>query len=478
MKSRPAQIIVADDDKTVRTVIVQALSRQGYQVGAATTIAGLWDITTSGRGNVLITDVGFPDGDALELLPRLQEKRPDLTIIVMSARANLLTAIKTRQSGVFDYLPKPFELKQLIDVVARAVTADPPGQALQKPALSLPRQLPIALMGKSPAMQMSFKLLTRLSGQNMPVLIKADIGSGKQTIAKTLHEMGPHAQDSFEAINLSQLEEARHEEALFGLSGLLTRRSAGMVFINHIELLSASAQMQLARFIENSDQAALSLPGNQLRIVAGTAVNLQALVEQGLFREDLFFELSVAVLFVPPLRERAEDIPQIAHLLCARLTEELGAEKTLDEEAVIALQGYEWPGNIRELELILKRLFLSAPQASLSAAIIAQEISQTGKAEPASQPEGESNLTDMFSQHIERYFAATGDASPVPGLHGRILAEVEKPLIMETLYHTAGNQIKAAHILGLNRNTLRKKIKELNIPSKREPYRNRGQKGQ
>ena len=186
----------------------------------------------------------------------------------------------------------------------------------------------------------------------------------------------------------------------------------------------------------------------------------------------------MAVLSVPPLRDRAEDIPQIAHLLCARFTEELGAEKTLDEEAVIALQGYEWPGNIRELELILKRLFLSAPQTSLSAAMISQEISQTGKAEPASQPEGESNLTDMFSQHIERYFAATGDASPVPGLHGRILAEIEKPLIMETLYHTAGNQIKAAHILGLNRNTLRKKIKELNIPGKREPYRNRGQKGQ
>ena len=478
MKSRPAQIIVADDDKTVRTVIVQALSRQGYQVGAATTIAGLWDMTTAGRGNVLITDVGFPDGDALELLPRLQEKRPDLTIIVMSARANLLTAIKTRQSGVFDYLPKPFELKQLIDVVARAVTAEPPDQARQKPALSLPGQLPIALMGKSPAMQMSFKLLTRLSGQNMPVLIKADIGSGKQTIAKTLNEMGPHAQDSFEAINLSQLEEVHHEEALFGLSGLLTRRSDGMVFINYIELLSASAQMQLARFIENSDQAALSPPGNQLRIVAGTAINLQALVEQGLFREDLFFELSVAVLSVPPLRDRAEDIPQIAHLLCARFTKDLGVEKTLDEEAVIVLQGYEWPGNIRELELILKRLFLRAPQASLSAAIITQELSQTGKAEPASQPEGESNLTDMFRQHVERYFAAIEDASPVPGLHGRILAEIEKPLIMETLYHTAGNQIRAAHILGLNRNTLRKKIKELNIPGKREPYRNRGQKGQ
>ena len=477
MKTRTSQIIVADDDKTVRTVIVQALSRQGYQVGAATTIAGLWDITTSGRGDVLITDVGFPDGDALELLPRLQEKRPDLTIIVMSARANLLTAIKTQQSGVFDYLPKPFELKQLLDVIARAVTADPPASRNEKPAVSLPKQLPISLLGKSPAMQMSFKLLTRLSGQHMPVLIKADMGSGKQTIAKTLHEMGPQSGESFEALNLSQLEESRHEDALFGLSGLLTRRSSGMVFINYIERLSAQAQMQLARFVENAAPSNIPMPKHAVRVVAGTAVNLQVLIEQGLFREDLFFELSVAVLNVPPLRDRAEDIPQIAHLLCSRFSEELKAEKTLEEEAVAALQAYDWPGNIRELELILKRLCLTGQYARLSAAMVAEEIGRTANIVEQALPVKEANLSNSFSQHIERYFAAAGDASPVPGLHARILAEIEKPLIMETLYHTAGNQIKAAHILGLNRNTLRKKIKELNIPSKRDVYRKRGQEG-
>ncbi len=477
MKTRPAQIIVADDDKTVRTVIVQALSRQGYQVGAATTIAGLWDITTSGRGDVLITDVGFPDGDALDLLPRLQEKRPDLTIIVMSARANLLTAIKTQQSGVFDYLPKPFELKQLIDVIARAVTAEPRTVAQAKPAVSLPKQLPIALVGKSPAMQMSFKLLTRLSGQTMPVLIKADIGSGKQTIAKTLHEMGPQSQESFESLNLSQLEEGRQEDALFGLSGLLTRRFAGMVFINHIELLSAQAQMQLARFVENGADSAIPLTKQSIRIVAGTAINLQALVEQGLFREDLYFELSAAVLNVPPLRERAEDIPQIIQLLCNRFSEELNTEKVVEDEAVARLQAYEWPGNIRELELILKRMFLTGQYSRLTAAVVSEEIGRAAKSKSYATPPVETNLTDMFSQHIKRYFTATGDASPMPSLHSWILAEIEKPLIIETLYHTAGNQIKAAHILGLNRNTLRKKIKELSIPSSRDVYRKRRQEG-
>ena len=192
-------------------------------------------------------------------------------------------------------------------------------------------------------MQMSFKLLTRLSGQTMPVLIKADIGSGKQTIAKTLHEMGPQSPESFESLNLSQLEEGRQEDALFGLSGLLTRRSAGMVFINHIELLSAQAQMQLARFAENGADSVISLTKQSIRIVAGTAINLQALVEQGLFREDLYFELSAAVLNVPPLRDRAEDIPQIIQLLCNRFSEELNTEKVIEDEAVAKLQAHEWP---------------------------------------------------------------------------------------------------------------------------------------
>jgi two-component system nitrogen regulation response regulator GlnG len=219
------------------------------------------------------------------------------------------------------------------------------------------------------------------------------------------------------------------------------------------------------------------MPKHAVRVVAGTAVNLQVLVEQGLFREDLFFELSVAVLNVPPLRDRAEDIPQIAHSLCSRFSEELKAEKMLEEEAIAALQAHDWQGNIRELELILKRLCLTGQYARLSASMVAEEIGRTANIVGEALPVKETNLSDSFSQHIERYFAAAGEASPVPGLHARILAEIEKPLIMETLYHTAGNQIKAAHILGLNRNTLRKKIKELNIPSKRDLYRKRGQEG-
>ena len=191
----------------------------------------------------------------------------------------------------------------------------------------------------------------------------------------------------------------------------------------------------------------------------------------------MYFELSAAVLNVPPLRDRAEDIPQIIQILSNRFSEEINTEKVVEDEAVVRLQAYEWPGNIRELEVILKRMFLTGQYSRLTAAVVAEEIGRAAKRKSSAAPHVETNLTDMFSEHIKRYFTATGDASPIPGLHGRILAEIEKPLIIETLYHTAGNQIKAANILGLNRNTLRKKIKELSIPSSRDVYRKRRQEG-
>ena len=217
MSSRTPQILVADDDRTVRTVISHALSKQGYQVGATTSVAGLWDMATAGRGDVLITDVNFPDGDALDLLPRLQEKRPDLTIIVMSAQANLLTAIKTQQRGVFDYLPKPFELRQLLDVMSRAISEDRTDLSPDRPTAGLPKQIPAPLMGKSPAMQVTFKLLSRIATQSVPVLIKAEPGSGKQIVAQTLHEMSHLSSAGFEAVELSQVEDEHHTELLLSL---------------------------------------------------------------------------------------------------------------------------------------------------------------------------------------------------------------------------------------------------------------------
>jgi len=474
--SRVAQIIVADDDRTVRTVISHALSKQGYHVGTATSVAGLWDMVTSGRGDVLITDVSFPDGDALDLLPRLQAKRPDLTIIVMSAQANLLTAIKTQQRGVFDYLPKPFELRQLLNVMSRAVSEDREQAAQDRPIAALPKRIPAPLMGKSPAMQVTFKLLSRIATQSVPVLIKAESGSGKQIVAQTLHEMSHLSSSSFNSVELSQIETEQHDELLFGLRGLINRTSTGTLFLNNIDYLSVAAQKSLAQFIA----AGISTPSlqptqlGQLRLVCGITGDLKQQVSKGLFREDLYFELSVAELGMPPLRDRQEDIPQLISWYCKQLNEQLQTDKNFSQEAVACLQDYHWPGNLKELEVMLKRLFISTAGRQISAASAEKELqkSKTLNQETAIEFVNSSeNLSDAVKGHLARYFTALDGDEPDCGLYNRIVAEVERPLILATLNHTSGNQIRAAAILGVNRNTLRKKIRELNISTNRAEYR-------
>ncbi len=462
---RLPQIIVADDDKTVRTVIVHALTKHGYQVGAATTAAGMWDIATSGRGTLLITDVGFPDGDALELLPRLQERRPDLSIIVMSARANLLTAIKTQQSGVFDYLPKPFELKHLMTVVSKALS-EQPAAAPAEFAVNFPAFVSPALMGKSPTMQMTFKLLARLSAQSVPILIQAETGSGKAMIAQTVHEMGQFSDRAFETVTLSKVPSTAHEKILFGAEGIYHKAEKGSLFINAIDELSRDAQMELARRIEN-DRLPDSSPRTP-RIIAGTTFDLKTLVDQGLFSDDLYFDLSVGMLKVPPLRERLEDIGQLASHFCEQLNQEFNTQRQISADAVALLKSYHWPNNVRELEALMRRIFINAIDVTLSPEIFAREMKSTdisGESRPSE------SLGEDAARHIDRYFAALNGEAPASGLHKRIVAEVERPLIEAAMLFTKGNQIKAAHILGLNRNTLRKKIRGLNISSRRADYR-------
>ena len=474
--SRIPQILVADDDRTVRTVISHALSKQGYQVGAATSVAGLWDMATTGRGDVLITDVNFPDGDALDLLPRLKAKRPDLTIIVMSAQANLLTAIKTQQRGVFDYLPKPFELRQLLDVMSRAVSDEREEIEPDRPTAALPKQIPAPLMGKSPAMQVTFKLLSRIATQSVPVLIKAETGSGKQIVAQTLHEMSHLSLASFESVELSQVETELHAELLFGERGLVTRTSAGTLFLNNIDHLSVAAQRSLAQFIATGFSNASLQPAQlgQLRLICGTSADLEQQVSNGVFREDLYFELSVAVLGLPPLRNRQEDIPQLVSWYCAKLNEQFQSDRHLSSEAVACLQSHHWPGNVKEFEVMLKRLFISTTGRQISLAVVEKELEKSisvrqQELEEIARPS--ENLSHSIEGHIALYFRALDGDEPDSGLYDRILAEVERPLILATLHHTSGNQIKAAAILGLNRNTLRKKIRELNISTNRSEYR-------
>ena len=459
----PISIIVADDDKAVRLVIAQALSKQGYVVHTTATAAGMWDLSSAGRGDLLITDVGFPDGDALDMLPRLKTRRPDLKVIVMSARANLLTAVKSQQRGVIDYLPKPFELKQLISVTKQALISKEPSPSAEKVQQAANHSY-ISLMGRSAAMQSVYKLVARLANQKLPVIIEAEKGSAKADVARALHDMSGSEEAPFIVMNCAQIPEEQHDNSLFGQQGAVQRAQFGTLFINNIETLSPIAQQKLAGALEAHDQA-MAWPQ---RLFVGTTIDLREIVASNLFREDLYFSLTVAPVRLPPLRDRREDVAGLVQHISTKVTDELGQEKSLSNEALAALQNYNWPGNLRELDFIVRRLFVMSSELVIEESDVKTALE--GQNTPKSPTHSES-LGEAANAHIAHYFERLGDDMVITGLYDKIIEEVERPLIIQTLHLTKGNQIKAAQILGLNRNTLRKKIDWLHISKDRRDYR-------
>jgi len=463
--TKPPQIIVADDDRSVRMVIVHALSKQGYQVMAASTIASMWDLLQAGSAELLITDIGFPDGDALELLPRIQDKYPDITIIMMSARANLLTAIRTQQNDVFDYLPKPFELKALLATVERALTL---GRAeyMQEQIAVTPSRISPSLMGKSPAMQLTFKMMTRFVAQNSAVLIQAEQGTNKLEIAHTMLEMSGLGTLALIDVDLAKIEPDRQFETLFSAKGILDRASEKALFINGIEFLKPDAQTSLAQMLAFTNGQLFTPPK---RFFIGTATNLKLMVEQGLFREDLYEILSVSSLRIPALRDRKQDINTLAQHFCEAENIRKSTSKMLAPESFSILQNHHWPLNVKELSDIIQKSHELTKGDMISAETIDGEIRN---AQLTSTHQRNRQLSSDVQYHLDKYFNSLGGDMPAPDLYQRILHEVERPLLISTLRFTKGNQIKAAEILGLNRNTLRKKIRELKLSTKRSDYRN------
>jgi len=480
MTDRPALVLVAEDDKSVRLVVQQALARQGYAVQSSGNAAGLWKLIESGKGDVLITDIALPDGDALDLLPRVQERRPDLPIIVMSARSTLLTAVKAERIGVFEYLPKPFELRSLIEVTQRAVASNGATQKeTPSPSSSLVEGGP--LIGRSRPMQDIFKAMARVVSTDLTVLVTGESGTGKELVARALHDLGNRNAGPFVAVNLAAVPRDMVEIELFGQAGkpgdaaaLLTKgqqgcfakAEGGTLFLDEIGDMPLEAQTRLLRVLQDGDYLPVGAERPlraHLRIIAATNQNLHHLMHQGLFREDLFYRLNVVPLRLPPLRERAEDIsPLVSHFLLQARDAGLPS-KRFSPDAMRALKAWHWPGNVRELENLVQRLLVLHPDTIIDADTVDRELSDLL---PNSADDTES-LSESVDSHIRRYFDALKGGMPAPGLYGRILREIEHPLIVATLEITRGNQLRAADILGLNRNTLRKKIKELNIKAGR-----------
>jgi len=469
-------ILVADDDRAIRMVLNQALIRLGHDVRMTGNAATLWRWVADGEGDLVITDVIMPDENGLDLIPRIKKIRPELRIIVMSAQNTLLTAVKATERGAFEYLPKPFDLRELVSVVERALTA-PHAAPAPYPEDEVQDQLP--LIGRSPAMQEIYRIIARLMGTDLTVMIMGESGTGKELVARALHNYGKRRSGPFVAINMAAIPRELIESELFGHEkgaftgatsrgiGRFEQAQGGTLFLDEIGDMPIEAQTRLLRVLQEGEFTAVGgrVPIRaDVRIIAATHHELRQLIRQGLFREDLFYRLNVAPIRLPPLRERSADISALVRHFATLAVREGLPLKRLDDAAMERLRTYRWPGNVRELENLVRRLAALYSQEVIGVGIIEAELGEAPHpADPAEGSSGE-GLAAAVERHIKGYFAAHKGGLPAAGLYDRVLREVERPLIVLTLGATRGNQIRAAHLLGLNRNTLRKKIRELDIP--------------
>ncbi|MFM2042200.1 MAG: nitrogen regulation protein [Pseudomonadota bacterium] len=472
-----ASILVADDDRAIRTVLSQALVRLGHEVRTAANAATLWRWVEEGQGDLVITDVVMPDENGLDLIPRIKRLRPDLRIIVMSAQNTLLTAVKAAERGAFDYLPKPFDLKELIGMVQRALTAPTPSSEIQA-VPSEPEEEQLPLIGRSPAMQEIYRVLARLMGTDLTVMITGESGTGKELVARALHDYGKRRAGPFVAINMAAIPRELIESELFGhekgaftgatmrSTGRFEQAQGGTLFLDEIGDMPLEAQTRLLRVLQEGEYTTVGgrTPiKTDVRIVAATHRDLRTLIRQGMFREDLFYRLNVVPIRLPPLRERTEDVPSLARHFFHQAAGEGLPLKSLDNAAMDRLKRYRWPGNVRELENLVRRLAALYADEVIGPDAIDLELADVSPApQQAAEPANE-GLGAAVERHLREYFAAHKDGIPAAGLYDRILREVERPLLTLSLSATKGNQIKAAHLLGLNRNTLRKKVRDLDI---------------
>ena len=473
----PVSVLVADDDNSIRTVLSQAFTRAGYDVRVTGNALTLWRWIGQGEGDVVVTDVVMPDENIFNLLPKFKKARPELPVIVMSAKNTFMTAVTATEQGAYEYLPKPFDLNELLNVVERALET-----RAEKGAVSVDEteneNLP--LIGRSAAMQDVYRALARLMQTDLTVMVLGESGTGKELVARALHDFGKRRKGPFVAVNMAAIPRELIEAELFGHekgaftgatarnSGRFEQAQGGTLFLDEIGDMPMDAQTRLLRVLQEGEYTTVGgsrTIRTDVRIVAATNQNLQEQIQQGLFREDLFYRLNVVPIRIPPLRERLEDIPDLVRSFLKQAVDEDLPVKEIDQLAIERMQRHNWPGNVRELENLVRRLTALYAQDTITADLVGAELAETPSGNPASRLEFQpgDSLAELVEHYLVREFARFENGIPPNGLYGRILREIEKPLITATLAATGGNQIRAAEVLGLNRNTLRKKINDLDI---------------
>ncbi len=465
MPAHSRKILVADDDASIRLVLSQAFARLGYDVRATGNAATLLKWVMEGDGDLVITDVVMPDGNVFDVLPKIRKERPRLPVIVMSAQNTVLTAIAAAEGGVFEYIPKPFDLDDMSELARRALESPTDKEAAKAQARAV-RDERLPLIGRSAPMQEVYRSVARLVAADLTVLILGESGVGKELVARALHDLGRRRDGRFVAISLAAIPRERVDAELFGRGegdqGRLAEADGGTLFLDEVGDMPLDAQTRLLRVFDGADPGINPKTGRKpnVRVIAATNRDLRALTAQGLFREDLFFRLNVASIRVPPLRERPDDIPELARAFLLRASREGLPAKTIDQAALDRLKKHDWPGNVRELENLIRRICALYGEEMITARIVERELAEQS---PAQTVEEAVSLSDLVERNLAAYFATQPGGVPPVGLYERVLADIERPLFQLTLAATKGNQMKAAEILGLNRNTLRKRLHDLGI---------------
>jgi two-component system nitrogen regulation response regulator GlnG len=472
------RILVADDEESIRWVLSKSLTKQGYQVDLASNGQEALLMSRKQSYDLAVLDIKMPGLSGLDLLGKFQEECPRALVIIMTAESSMKNAIEAMKRGAYDYLTKPFDLDALDAIIYKAqkaadVTAE---VSLLKQEIKQHYQLERTIIGQSQPMQKIYKVLGKIAPSDVTILIYGESGTGKELIARAIHFNSARLGKPFIALNCAAIPRELLESELFGHEkgsftgatekkiGKFEQAKDGTLFLDEIGDMPLELQAKLLRVLQEKEVTrtggSTTIQVNT-RIVAATNQDLKEKVQRKEFREDLYYRLNVVPLELPPLRERREDIPSLVDYFLVKSSDEYGTTATgLTKEAMTLLCNYEWPGNVRELENIIQRAALLSPDALLNAADFPSlTVGHTSNSNNAS-------LEGLINQKLQSSLSQI-DLQDMNNLYDMVLHQMERPLINIVLEKTRGNQVKAAEVLGINRNTLRKKIQTLKITPKR-----------